>query len=1588
MQVTTALAIFLVLQCCDLCFTIQVPIVWNNGDVQQQESRNKNTIEAIKFQNENQKPIPVEYFEYTAKKPQFAINIAASHGVLSPENHYKAHPVKPKNGIEKQELGTHKLLDKERNVYQTYQKYVENNVPQHVIPISSNYEIFHPYKAEKAALQEIYKDPVLQKIRNDLENNKNRLQNYEKEASQGDITKDEYLENPELTDQKLFPQKNIPVEFENHRPQRRPIYYKVEPKPTLRDKVLNQKLRHPWNQNFVKIRPIQYQPLKKHINHLRQHHASKYDDERNEYPQIQVLQNTAGPEDGYDIYERGKQKYAQLRNNFDESINKAVLKNRPSEIAHLAKQLEQQNSDTEKVDEEDDFVPIKNYAQVRKTETIKHLPREAALQDAETYEEIRNAPRLREAVKSTKAQIVYTEEGYEDSAYDHAGEQKQASDHEGHAGYLKQQESSEGKYKIPSVSASYDDGKGSEYRDKVSHGEKWKDNKKNNEEQIDEEDYSEVEKEHSVESDIHNDKINKDINRNKRENENSNNEGETQIDHDVNKQKINFEVPDINLNSTFLSEQEILNIATEKLEPKKDDTKDKYPYYFKNLNTISKHSPLRYAENFNLIPNKSKGGTEFYDSRSKFECPEVDDVDPLPEDMKNAENPNEDSSESDKTSQEKRDNNFDIVKQQPRLRGLGNKIDCFKAKFFGENPLDNPFFKEDIIADPEPVAIPNLEAYKLQQSQENSSFEPNLENIGKLTEKLEDDNKTNIFILLDRLRRNQNNLTKTEVKENDKLRSLRSSKNNFEKARDSHVYSDILNNIKNNQENLENEGTNNTSMNFVSLKKNEHAVNTTYNFFRNKEEVMKTNQKLRKKRATPFIYEPYKIIRETQTQDTKKPATVGNISPLIKQLQTSRVVDRVTRANPENENSQSASRSYTDIGRDDRTKNTDIEETSGNSFIDINVDQRRGEPRYELMPINHKTEYIPVENKKSISVEEYKTQSNTEKPSYVKTTQRTTQIRRNSRQRRPTTRPTFDVSKFIPTTTTEVQDVAASNNIKKAITTTTSTPDEKITSQTSTESQESGAIDESGEEYEEYDEEQEVTTTTSTTTQKPAPRRRIRISTTTRKSVEEISTQAPKLQLVTRFRNYNHDDTVLKKEKQPKRPIIDVRQRKTENDEFTSPKYREKKKKSSKSTIVTDTKKYGNDDGDDDDDNMRKEEVDALIGIKHDIDDYIPLYEKEAKSKYKHSQELSSEESTEDDDDNSDDNRDDNRDDNNNDENDEELEEEEDEDEKEEITETTTPEPTKRTLIRTTDAPKPTVASYSASLEPKPVISKKTIEIHKELPVNKSSPHRTEFKQDIKEIEIIKEIPPLPQKQDKHTEVLDLFKDDNLATDINKLDDVEVFKLDLNLKNGPRHGGNYRRAPEKPESAVRKKLKDAETSQSENTKHIELTERPPTRMHGGNLKSINDFSRSRNTGRNAKLIDLSDVTQGPPRAMHGGNLRLDSKTRRGGRRYEKLIELDDDLRKEDSASNEDNYKTYSSRNGGAMHGGNYRSAKIVEDNNADSEYDIKVKTGRVKDPRRSAAVLLNSFAQAVPILTTTPGYILDPSKRMYYYVET
>lgn len=121
-------------------------------------------------------------------------------------------------------------------------------------------------------------------------------------------------------------------------------------------------------------------------------------------------------------------------------------------------------------------------------------------------------------------------------------------------------------------------------------------------------------------------------------------------------------------------------------ESKTDNVKvkpGKYPYYTLPPKVLTEMSALRYAEAMKNLP-LSKSDS-LYDEKESVVCEEIDqEPDPVPKDI-------ETSGASKKSH-----------KNIKRLKNLGDKIACLKKKYFGENPFDNPLFKEEYVA----AAIP------------------------------------------------------------------------------------------------------------------------------------------------------------------------------------------------------------------------------------------------------------------------------------------------------------------------------------------------------------------------------------------------------------------------------------------------------------------------------------------------------------------------------------------------------------------------------------------------------------------------------------------------------------------------------------------------------------------------------------------------------------------------------------------------------------------------------------------------------------------------------------------------------------------
>lgn len=149
---------------------------------------------------------------------------------------------------------------------------------------------------------------------------------------------------------------------------------------------------------------------------------------------------------------------------------------------------------------------------------------------------------------------------------------------------------------------------------------------------------------------------------------------------------------------------------------KAPDITVKYPFY--NMIDISPFSPLKYVLNPRQVPKKTLGGTEFYDSRDRYmKCDEVEPnlSEVLPE-------------EDEPVAERGPETNL------PRLRGLGDQLECLRDKYFDKNPLDNPLFTEQIV----PATVPvEFELTKLKSRVSNFDNDRQATNIIRVSRKPE-----------------------------------------------------------------------------------------------------------------------------------------------------------------------------------------------------------------------------------------------------------------------------------------------------------------------------------------------------------------------------------------------------------------------------------------------------------------------------------------------------------------------------------------------------------------------------------------------------------------------------------------------------------------------------------------------------------------------------------------------------------------------------------------------------------------------------------------------------------------------------------
>ncbi|XP_066253849.1 titin-like [Euwallacea similis] len=441
---------------------------------------------------------------------------------------------------------------------------------------------------------------------------------------------------------------------------------------------------------------------------------------------------------------------------------------------------------------EEEFVPTKLYTQVRNTEDVSHLPSKKD-----------EHGKLKEVVKDSKVQTVYSEEGYEDAAYDHAGHEKKAEQDQDYAHVEKNKQAQRTQKKVkpeivddeeeeddevdnrtentkvvpildrpseplldsitsdtsyPTEESKENEEESKEPNETVSKSKNFRASKAVTTTEVTDKDNGDIQLE--IQSKVkfvvqpNNStkkekyvkifpKVVKKLSKKSQDyedgkkivNDSENQEKETNI---RNTERTEHLKEDSTTESSTVSSIEVLTAkafkksnskgkvsrkkrATEESpfeeveidtdfidnikhsfaspdKPKGTDW-EKFPYY--NLPGVNKDSPLRYVEDLKRAPVKHPGELSFYKKADQFECPDVvQDIEPIPEKIENAHaKPEEENDDED--SKDAADE-YPPYPEGPKIE-LGDKIDCLKLRYFGENPLDSPFFKEETIETPKPI---------------------------------------------------------------------------------------------------------------------------------------------------------------------------------------------------------------------------------------------------------------------------------------------------------------------------------------------------------------------------------------------------------------------------------------------------------------------------------------------------------------------------------------------------------------------------------------------------------------------------------------------------------------------------------------------------------------------------------------------------------------------------------------------------------------------------------------------------------------------------------------------------------------------
>lgn len=483
----------------------------------------------------------------------------------------------------------------------------------------------------------------------------------------------------------------------------------------------------------------------------------------------------------------------------------------------LQKQFPSRGASMERQDDGDssesfNFEPYRTYAQVRKSFSKKRIPKKK-----------KSDPRLKESIKDSKVHTVYSEEGYEDSGYDHGNQEKSAESRE-------------------------------DLREKSADGNvETREYQKNDQEEFDsprapsppiEEDFDDESSEEESETRIE-------------ENRNTTTENPTRSESRIVSSEKPENSEELILIDSYMDEAKHPEEIA--LKRSKRDTQ-KYPLYnYKKLNQLSS---LRYIENSDNVPIESVEDS-FYEKVDKIQCPEVTDVDPIPERIK----------KTDQNTTALNQTRMDAPKI--KLNKLGDQIDCLKSRYFGEEPLDNPLFAEDKVETPKTI---------FKQDEEDNEVDYD-ERSGKI---LEDQNSTDEVLpeaeayILRRLHRRppQRYFEKNRRKRPKPIRKdLHPIPSNSERLSEVHykdeikpseqmnVFSDIINNIKNSSRDL---GVDSSEVQTISIRDNIFkGKNPKRERYNPKSGVVKMN-------LDPEVVEDMKDVRKVIRSTTARPLDFHN----------------------------------------------------------------------------------------------------------------------------------------------------------------------------------------------------------------------------------------------------------------------------------------------------------------------------------------------------------------------------------------------------------------------------------------------------------------------------------------------------------------------------------------------------------------------------------------------------------------------------------------------------------------------------------------------------------------------------------------